>query len=170
MSRTDSASRNMRTSSTPNINITCPPSPCQRLSRCPWWVVTPTTTMRTPSPWDSRPLGDLAFRHRGTSRSNLGSRLIPLNELTVHRPSDRVSSHARGDRVTSDGVGVQTCYRRVYTSTTGDSDSSNTALTLLLRCRRTMPYMFSDISCFPNMLLSPLLFRFRWVGPPQSLF
>src|SRR5262249_15326485 len=29
---------------------TCPPSPCGRLSRPPWWGVTPTTTMGTPWP------------------------------------------------------------------------------------------------------------------------
>ena len=37
--------------------VTCAPSPCGRLSRPPWWVVAPTTTMGTPSPWGSRPEG-----------------------------------------------------------------------------------------------------------------
>jgi len=32
------------------IPITCRPSPCVRLSRTPWWGVTPTTTMAAPSP------------------------------------------------------------------------------------------------------------------------
>ena len=36
---------------------TCAPSPCGRLSRPPRWVVAPTTTMGTPSPWGSRPEG-----------------------------------------------------------------------------------------------------------------
>ena len=31
-----------------------------------WRGVTPATTTRTPSPWGSRPLGDLVFRHQGT--------------------------------------------------------------------------------------------------------
>ena len=31
--------------------VTCAPWPCRRLSRPPWWVVTPTTTTGTLSPW-----------------------------------------------------------------------------------------------------------------------
>ena len=38
-------------------SATCAPSPCGRLSRPPRWVVAPTTTMGTPSPWGSRPEG-----------------------------------------------------------------------------------------------------------------
>ena len=37
--------------------VTCAPSPCGRLSRPPWCGVTRTTTMGTPSPWGSRPVG-----------------------------------------------------------------------------------------------------------------
>jgi hypothetical protein len=33
-----------------DVAITCAPSPCDRLSRSPWWDVAPTTTMGTPSP------------------------------------------------------------------------------------------------------------------------
>jgi hypothetical protein len=29
---------------------TCATLPCERLSRSPWWGVTPTTTIGTPSP------------------------------------------------------------------------------------------------------------------------
>src|SRR4029453_2867095 len=32
----------------PAYRVTCPTSPCERLSRPPWWGVTPTTTIGTP--------------------------------------------------------------------------------------------------------------------------
>jgi hypothetical protein len=41
------------------VGVTCPPSPCVRLSRTP-------TIMGTPSPWDSRPLGDHEFLRNRT--------------------------------------------------------------------------------------------------------
>jgi len=46
-----------------DIQSICSTSPCERLSRSPWWDVTPTTTIGTPLPWDSRPLGNPVFRH-----------------------------------------------------------------------------------------------------------
>jgi hypothetical protein len=49
--------------------ITCAPAPCDRRSRSPWWDATPTTTMGTPSPAGSRPVGDPAVRLRPTCRA-----------------------------------------------------------------------------------------------------
>jgi hypothetical protein len=66
-------------------------------------------------------------------------------------------SRAKAVPVTRDGVGVQTCYRRVCGSTAGHWDSGNPALTISRRRCRTMPYTSSDISRFPTMLLSPIL-------------
>src|SRR4051812_14547057 len=65
---------------TADIRLTCPPSPCVRLSRTPWWGVTPTTTMGTPSPWGSPPLGDPAFRAGMTFRTVAGA---PVRGLEV---------------------------------------------------------------------------------------
>ena len=67
---------------------TCRASPCERLSRSPWWgdstaffitpLFSPTTTITTPSPWDSRPVGHPVFRHRGTYRER---RRLPTHIL-----------------------------------------------------------------------------------------
>src|SRR6266853_593366 len=65
--------------------VTCAPLPCRRLSRPPWWVVTPTTTTGTPSPWGSRPVGDPRVRPRRTSERDVGAPLICFNALTGHR-------------------------------------------------------------------------------------
>jgi hypothetical protein len=59
--------------------------------------------------------------------------------------------------VARDGVGVQTCYRRVCRCTAGHWDSDNPALTLSCRRCGTMPYTSSGISRFPIMLLFPSL-------------
>jgi len=53
------------------ISLTCPPSPCGRLSR-------PRTTTGTPSPWGSPPVGDPAFRARTTSRTVAGALFVTL--------------------------------------------------------------------------------------------
>jgi len=60
--------------------------------------------------------------------------------------------------------GVQTCYRRVCSSTPGHWGLGNPALTLSRRRCRTIPYTSSDISCFPTMLLFPRPFGSRWGG------
>jgi len=57
-----------------SFRSTCHPSPCGRLFR-PW-----TTTM-TPSPWGSRPLGDLEFLRTRTYQHDLGLPLIPTPGL-----------------------------------------------------------------------------------------
>src|SRR5262249_32311879 len=56
--------------------ITCPPSPCGRLSR-------PQTTTRTPWPWGSRPVGHPVLHRPGTSEREVGRPLIPLGGLTA---------------------------------------------------------------------------------------
>jgi len=61
---------------------TCPPSPCGRLSR-------PRTTMRAPSPWGSRPTGDLVLLSRSTSERGLGRPLIPTPDDIRRYPPAR---------------------------------------------------------------------------------
>jgi hypothetical protein len=57
------------------LRSTCPPSPCGRLSRSP-------TPMGAPSPWGSRPLGDLVVLGCGTSEPGLGRPLIPTPDVS----------------------------------------------------------------------------------------
>jgi hypothetical protein len=61
---------------------TCPPSPCGRLSR-------PRTTTGAPSPWGSRPTGDLALPWRCTSERGLGRPLIPTPDELRRYPTAR---------------------------------------------------------------------------------
>ena len=57
------------------ISLTCPPSPCGRLSR-------PRTITGTPSPWGSPPVGDPAFRARTTFRTVAGALFVTLRLAT----------------------------------------------------------------------------------------
>ena len=57
------------------ISLTCPPSPCGRLSR-------PRTITGTPSPWGSPPVGDPAFRARTTFRTVVGALFVTLRLAT----------------------------------------------------------------------------------------
>ncbi len=83
IARTVAALRISRTS-LPDDPATCParrtsagsgpparaaPSPCGRLSRPPWRVVTPATTTGALFPWASRPVGNPAFRRDRTYRA-----------------------------------------------------------------------------------------------------
>ena len=118
-------------------------------------------TMSTPSPWDSRPVGDPMFRTGGTCQAQ---RRCPMHALKcAHCASSIVQGVPRANLhpMAHDGVGVQTCYRRVWCSTTGHWGSGNPALTVSRRRCRTMPYTSSDISRFPTMLLSPRPFGSR---------
>src|SRR5271166_3461887 len=67
----------------PAIGVTYPPLPGVRLSRT-------RTTMGVPSPWGSRPGGDLRFLHNLTSEHGLGPPFIPTPGL------DRPVSHRAG--------------------------------------------------------------------------
>src|SRR5664279_3777404 len=46
----DLMSHALRIPAFPDVLDTCATLPCERLSRSPWWGVTPTTTIGTPSP------------------------------------------------------------------------------------------------------------------------
>jgi len=76
---------------------TCRASPCERLSRSPWCDVTRTTTITTPSPWDSRPVGNPVFRHRGTYRER---RRLPTHILEC----THCASSIRTGRTTSESL------------------------------------------------------------------
>src|SRR3954447_14301573 len=119
MSGATSASSHHANLVAPHIPVTCSPSPCERLSRSPWWDATPTTTTGTPLPWGSRPVGNPVFRHRGTSESDVGPPLIPFNELIARRPSTGASHSREVESVVADGTGVQACYRWVCIFTPG---------------------------------------------------
>ena len=76
---------------------TCRASPCERLSRSPWCGVTRTTTITTPSPWDSRPVGNPVFRRRGTYRER---RRLPTHILEC----THCASSIRTGRTTSESL------------------------------------------------------------------
>ena len=65
--------------------------------------------------------------------------------------------------VAPDGIGVQTCYRRMCGSTPGHWDSGNPALALSLRRCRATAYTSSTVLRFTNMLLFPRPFGSRLV-------
>ena len=70
-------------------------------------------TVRTPSPWASRPVGDPMFHSGGTYRAR---RRCPMHDLEYpHWASPIVQDvpRAKPVPVAHNGVGVQTCYRRV---------------------------------------------------------
>jgi len=76
---------------------TCRASPCERLSRSPWCDVTRTTTITTPSPWGSRPVGNPVFRHRGTYQER---RRLPTHILEC----THCASSIRTGRTTSESL------------------------------------------------------------------
>ena len=159
--------------------VTCSPSPARpRLtwSPSPWSTSQRHTlrsvgvmplqqsdlgTMKTPSPWASRPLGDPMFRSGETYEHNLGAPFMPFNALTMHRPSAKAWHGRKSIPYIPMASGLQTCYRRVCSSTAGHWGSGNPSLTILRRRCRTMPYTSSDISRFPARLLSPRPFGSR---------
>jgi len=80
--------------------------------------------------------------------------------LIVH-PSGRTTN--KTEFVAPGGVGVQTCYQRVCSSTPGHWDSGNPALALSLRCCRATVHTSSAVLRFTNMLLFPRPFGSRLV-------
>jgi hypothetical protein len=78
----------------------CCPSPCARLSRAPWPVATPATTMAAPLPWASRPGGSPAFRRvrRPSVPSVPRSSPCVRSFLTV-QPAEGFRSQLLDDRI-----------------------------------------------------------------------
>jgi hypothetical protein len=66
------------------------------------------------------------------------------------------------------GAGVQTCYQRACGDAPGHLGSDNPVLALSRRRCRATVYTSSAVPGFPNMLLSPRLFRSRSAGSPRS--
>ena len=89
---------------------------------------------------------------------------MPFNALAAHRPSAKAWYGRNSIPYIPMASGIQTCYQRVCSSTTGHWGLGNAALTLSRRRCRTMPYTSSDLSCFPTMLLFPRPFGFRLGG------
>jgi hypothetical protein len=112
------------------IRITCRPSPCARLSRTPWPVVTPATPMAAPSPWPSRAVGDPVVRRHHTSEAEGGAPRIPLRGFTSQCPPRKGATASRFMPSHGSAAVVRRCFRRVLTFTTGDWDSSRLAFTV----------------------------------------
>ena len=116
--------------SLPHYLGTCRPSPCARLSRAPWPVVTPATTMAAPSPWPSRAVGDPVVRRLHTSEADVGAPFIPLPGLTSQCPSREGAGALRFMPPHRTAPVVRRSFRRVHTFTTGDWGSSSLAFTV----------------------------------------
>jgi hypothetical protein len=98
--------------------------------------------------------------HVPSRRNVLARRRCPTHALQCpHRASPITQGvpRAKVEPVARDGVGVQTCFRRVCRCTAGHWGLGNPALTLSHRRCRTMSYTSSGISRFPIMLLFPIL-------------
>jgi len=102
---------------------------------------------------------------RVPSRRNVRARRrCPTHALQCpHWASPTVQGIPRATRdlVARGGVGVETWYRRVCTSTTGHEGLGNPALTLSRRRCRAVSYTSSDTPRFPDMLLFPRPFGSR---------
>jgi hypothetical protein len=85
--------------------------------------------------------------------------------LIVH-PAGRTAS--KTEPAAPDGAGVQTCYQRACGYAPGHLGSDNPVLALSRRRCRATVYTSSAVPGFPNMLLSPRLFRSRSAGSPRS--
>ncbi len=154
------------------ISLTCPPSPCGRLSR-------PPTTTGTPSPWGSPPVGDPAFRARTTLRTVAGALFVTLRLATPTQSpgacrewKSKIRSHRIRWRLSLTIMG-----------TIGRKPScpilSNCSLVTgvhaiqLSPCRPGLgghaPRMVSEYPAFSNMLLSPLAFAVRLVRRPRGI-
>ena len=109
---------------------TCRPSPCTRLSRAPWPVITPATTMAAPSPWPSRAVGDPVVRRQHTSEAEVGAPLIPLLDLTGQCSPREGATTSRFMPSHGSAAVLRRSFRRVLTFTTGDWGSSSLAFTM----------------------------------------
>jgi hypothetical protein len=130
MPRIVSAFCTVHTSRPGVIRITCRPSPCARLSRAPWPVVTPATTMAAPSPWPSRAVGDPVVRRHHTSEADVGAPLIPFPGRTGQCPTREGAGALRFMPPHRPAPVVRRSFRRVLTFTTWDWGSSSLAFTL----------------------------------------
>ena len=73
------------------LRTRCPPSPYERLSRSPWWGVTPTTTTRTP-PRPTPSADDVPARLRIGDAPSGRCRSVPT--FTIDRSAGAVPSFA----------------------------------------------------------------------------
>ena len=154
------------------ISLTCPPSPCGRLSR-------PRTTTGTPSPWGSPPVGDPAFRARTTVRTVVGALFVTLRLATPTQSPGACrewKSKIRSRRIR----------RRLSLTIMGTIGRKPSCPICLIavwslgfmqfsfhQCRPGLDghalRMVPEYPAFSNMLLSPLAFAFRWVRRPRGL-
>jgi hypothetical protein len=111
---------------------------------------------------NSGPLTLSCFRpsHVPLRRNVPARRRCPTHALQYPHGASPITQgipRAKVELVARDGVGVQTCYRRVCRCTAGHWDADNPALTVSRRRCGTMPYTSSGIARFPSMLLFPSL-------------
>ena len=114
-------------------------------------------------------VGFAAFRqsHVPLRRNVLARRRCPTHDLQCPHWASPITQgvpRAKVEPVARDGVGVQTCYRRVCRYTAGHWGLDNAALTISCRRCRAVPYTSSDTPRFPTMLLSPRPFGSRLGG------
>jgi hypothetical protein len=102
--------------------VTCPPSPCGRLSR-------PRTTMGTPLPWGSHPEGNPEVLRFGTYQHGLGRPLIPTPEFITRYLTRRLCRRQRPNL--PHGVTLRyPVWQRAFTRADRDWTSSSVTLAL----------------------------------------
>jgi hypothetical protein len=130
----------------------CRPLPCDRLSRSPWWGVTPTTPMAAVSPCRSRGVGDPVVRRCGTYEHSLSASTHPLKDLVGPRSRPR-SGPAHGSCRSRTCHRLQAFYRWVRTFTPSGFGFKQSSFTPRRRVLRTpCPTTLSSMRRFPGML------------------
>ena len=84
-----------------------------------------------------------------------------MSSLLIAHPPERTTNET--EFVATDGIGVQTCYRRACRSATGHWGLGSIALAISLRRCRATTYTSSVVPRFTDMLLSPFPFGPRLV-------
>jgi len=84
-----------------------------------------------------------------------------MSSLLIAHPPGRTTN--KTEFVTTDGIGVQTCYRRACVSAAGHCGSGSLALSISLRRCGATAYTPSAVPRFTDMLLSPFPFGSRLV-------
>ena len=134
--------------------VTCPTSPCGRLSRLPlvgrhshdyyWDSVALGLAPRRPSHVPSLP----------NVESEVGSALMPLDGFISHRPVIKACPRRKINRELSRASAYRRATDGCERSTPGHCGSGNSALALSLRRCRAVAYTSSATPRFNNMLLS----------------
>jgi hypothetical protein len=85
-------------------------------------------------------------------------------------PIEQELRYKKAECIASNGIGVQSCDRRMCGSTAGHWRLGSLALALSIRRCRSTTYTTSAVPCVPHRLLSLPPFRVRSVRSPRSHF